>query len=172
MDLRMPRLDGYQATRQIRSESAAGPVVIALSASVFDEDEAIALESGCDGFLRKPIREHDLLEAIRQHLGVGYVYAESTVPAAPVPPGSPSIDAFSLDLTALPADWVQRLYEGAVVANSQALYALLDDLPPDRQSLALILRRWVQDFRCDKIVELVEQGRDATERESDHPDCG
>jgi len=175
MDLRMPRMDGYQATWQIRSESAesaAGPVVIALSASAFDEDEVTALESGCDGFLRKPIRENDLLEAIRQHLGVRYVYAEPTVPAAPVSLGSPSVDASGLDLTALPADWVQRLYAGAMVANSQALYALLDDLPPDHQPLALTLRRWVQDFRCDKIVELVEQGRDATGRESDHPDCG
>ena len=172
MDLRMPILDGYQATQQIRSVAEVGPVIIALSASAFDEEESVALDSGCNGFLRKPIREIDLLDQIQQHLGVRYLYADPAPladPKAPVPlPPAASI----LELAALPDDWVNRLYQGALVANGQALYALLDELPPNHQPLALTLRRWVQDFRCDKIVELVEQGRDATRRESDHPDCG
>jgi PAS domain S-box-containing protein len=173
MDLRMPILDGYQATQQIRSAlTDGGPVIIALSASTFDEEETVALESGCNGFLRKPIRENDLLEVIQQHLGVRYVYAESVSSATSnaLEPCFP--DAPSLDLTDLSADWVDRLYQGALVANGQVLYALLDELPPDRQPLALALRRWVQDFRCDKIIELVEQGRDSTRREPDHSDCG
>ncbi|QQE65653.1 histidine kinase [Leptolyngbya sp. BL0902] len=173
MDLRMPRMDGYQASQTIRSMAGeAQPVIFALSASAFDEEESVALASGCDRFLRKPLRENDLLEAIQQHLGVRYLYADPTPstdpgPSASLLPGSPN-----LDCTGLPADWVAELYKAAMVANSQALYALLEALPHDRQPLALTLRRWVEDFRCDKIVEWVEQGRDAAGRESDHPDCG
>ncbi len=43
MDLRMPILDGYQATQQIRFSTEAGPVIVALSASAFDEEETVAL---------------------------------------------------------------------------------------------------------------------------------
>jgi CheY-like chemotaxis protein len=173
MDLRMPILDGYRATQQLRSVATdPSPVIIALSASAFDEEEAVALESGCDGFLRKPIREADLLEVIQRHLGVRYLYA-----ASPPQADSDALDPAPSDVLTsafvdLPVDWVDRLYEGALVANSQALYALLEEFPPDHDSLALMLRRWVQNFRFDKIIELVEQGRDTTPREPDHSDCG
>ncbi|MEB3290049.1 MAG: ATP-binding protein [Leptolyngbya sp.] len=171
MDLRMPHLDGYQATQYLRSQTeATQPVVIALSASAFDEEATVAFESGCDGFLRKPIRESDLLALIQEFLGVRYLYAESaTVPPSPSPLGLKDI---ALALTQLSPAWVDQIYREAMVANGQAILALLDELPPDHQALALILRHWVQEFRCDKVVDWVEQGRDATGREADHSNCG
>lgn len=181
MDLRMPLLDGYQATQHIRSlASEANPVIIALTASAFDKEETIALERGCNGFLRKPWRENDLLSIIQQHLGVVYLYAEPTPPVDSSPPQARPLAAHGSDLTPLPPTWIDRLYKEAMAANGQALYRLLDELPADHRDLAVALRRWVENFRCDKIVEWVEQGRDATpraseaesEQESHSPDCG
>jgi CheY-like chemotaxis protein len=64
MDLRMPRMDGYEATRRIRSaEGSANPAepnrgrprcaIIALTASAFEHDQS-AIRGGCDGFVTKP----------------------------------------------------------------------------------------------------------------------
>lgn len=171
MDLRMPVLDGYQATQQIKAIADPPPVIIALTASAFDEEEQVALDSGCDGFLRKPIREAEVFDEILQHLGVRYLYTDRRLPA---PPSQPMVglDLGDLDLTAMPADWIQSLYDNAIAVNNQFLCDLIDQIPTSHESLAQTLRRWVSGFRCDKIVELVERVRHAATTESDHPDCG
>ena len=75
MDLVMPILDGFEATRRLKvSPSLADVVVIAISASVFDFNQQQSQEVGCSGFLPKPFREADLLEQLRVHLGLEWVY--------------------------------------------------------------------------------------------------
>lgn len=77
MDLVLPVMDGFEATRQIKKlPELAAVVVIAISASVFDFDQQQSWEVGCDDFLPKPVREVDLLEKLRVHLGLEWVYEE------------------------------------------------------------------------------------------------
>jgi DNA-binding response OmpR family regulator len=74
----MPVMDGFEATRRLRtSTELADVVVIAISASVFDFNQQQSQEVGCDGFLPKPFREADLLEKLRLHLGLEWVYEET-----------------------------------------------------------------------------------------------
>ena len=75
MDIRMPVLDGLEATRRIR-RCPGGPetVIIALTASAMDEDRRTVIEAGVDDYLSKPCREQELLAKIQQHLDVDYVY--------------------------------------------------------------------------------------------------
>ncbi len=78
MDLVMPIMDGFEATRQIRMlPDLKGVVVIAISASVFDFDHQQSRKVGCDGFLPKPVREAELLEKLQLHLGLEWVYEEA-----------------------------------------------------------------------------------------------
>jgi len=71
MDLRMPVMDGYEATRRIRGwEAEQGRMltpIIALTASALDAELQKAVDAGCTASLRKPIRLLTLLEAIRRH---------------------------------------------------------------------------------------------------------
>lgn len=58
MDIRMPVLDGYGATRKIRAlqrADAQSIPILAMTADAFEEDRRRALEAGMDGFLAKPI---------------------------------------------------------------------------------------------------------------------
>ena len=81
MDLRMPRLDGFGAARQIREQLPSdGPVIIGISASAFDPDRQACLDAGCSEFLAKPFREEQLFAAIERQLGLTWQYAE--VPTA------------------------------------------------------------------------------------------
>ncbi|MBR4619901.1 MAG: response regulator [Salinivirgaceae bacterium] len=59
MDVRMPVMDGLEATRQIRKFDAEIPIV-ALTANSFDSDRDAALEAGCTAYLAKPVRQKDL----------------------------------------------------------------------------------------------------------------
>lgn len=70
LDVRMPTLDGFGVTRQIRSSEAVGEMpVILLTGSVLEEDVTMGLEAGADEYLMKPLSEpEELLETVRSAL--------------------------------------------------------------------------------------------------------
>ena len=71
MDVQMPVMDGYTATRQIRAledPALAGIPILAMTANAFDEDRRNALASGMNGFLSKPIMVGDLVQELRRIL--------------------------------------------------------------------------------------------------------
>lgn len=77
MDLVMPLMDGFEAIRRLRkSPTLKNITVIAISASTLGLDQEISRKAGCDAFLSKPVREEDLLEHIRNHLDLEWVYEE------------------------------------------------------------------------------------------------
>lgn len=70
MDLQMPVLDGFSATRQLRAQPLKPrPWVIALTANAFREDREASLAAGMDDFLSKPVRQADVEAALRRYLG-------------------------------------------------------------------------------------------------------
>jgi adenylate cyclase len=86
MDMQMPLIDGYEATRQIRRLVAsshpdspiaqASPVIIAVTASAFEEERQATLKAGCDDFISKPFKKEDICAIVAQHLAVKFDYAE------------------------------------------------------------------------------------------------
>lgn len=69
MDLKMPVMDGLEATRSLRKESDLASIpIIAVSALAFEEDETRAREAGCDGFIRKPVSEDVLIKELGRYL--------------------------------------------------------------------------------------------------------
>lgn len=76
MDLSLPEMDGYQATRIIKSGPLRNIPVIALTAHALLEDQQKALTAGCDDYETKPINFPQLLSKIRNHLGEPYDNSE------------------------------------------------------------------------------------------------
>ena len=71
MDVQMPVMNGYEATRQIRvlnDPALAGITILAMTANAFDEDKKKALECGMDGFLTKPIVIEELIGVLQKNL--------------------------------------------------------------------------------------------------------
>jgi CheY-like chemotaxis protein len=79
MDIQMPVMDGYEATQIIKQmPNGQETVIIALTASAFDEQREAILKAGCDDFIRKPFQEEILFAKIAEHLGVRYIYSEDS----------------------------------------------------------------------------------------------
>src|ERR1700694_655432 len=84
-DIMMPRMDGFELTRELRRRpELAGMKIIVLSAKTYEFDRRRAKELGADGYIAKPFKRDTLLEAIQeiisQHVTVTYWGVHGTLP--------------------------------------------------------------------------------------------
>jgi len=69
MDIQLPGLDGYEATRRIKGDPALRAIpVIAVTSYALSGDDRKAFEAGCDAYVTKPFSPRQLLATIREHL--------------------------------------------------------------------------------------------------------
>jgi CheY-like chemotaxis protein len=67
MDIKMPVMDGLEATKAIKEKKPDLPV-IALTANAFDSDRQLAMDAGCNDFLSKPVSSEECLETIKRYI--------------------------------------------------------------------------------------------------------
>ncbi len=71
MDMRMPVMDGFEAAKIIKmQERGRETAIVAVTASVFEEDRDLVYDVGCDGFIRKPYNEQEIIRALEEQLGL------------------------------------------------------------------------------------------------------
>ncbi|MBD2071385.1 response regulator [Leptolyngbya sp. FACHB-671] len=162
MDMRMPIMDGYEATRRIKANpKGQSTAVIAITASAFDEERAKIMATGCDDFVRKPIREALLLSKIAQHLGVRYLYESSSQTPLLQTTEAEHLTEIKMPkheaLLAMPSLWLEQLNEAALRGDRQQIYTLLDYIPDPDSSLKSALTTLVKNFRLDLIANLTQE---------------
>src|SRR5581483_9797812 len=81
MDLQMPEMDGFEATRQIRTRLPADrqPKIIALTANAMQGDRELCVAAGMDDYISKPVKMHEIAAAIRKHFGPARQPASETL---------------------------------------------------------------------------------------------
>ncbi|MBD1913366.1 MULTISPECIES: hybrid sensor histidine kinase/response regulator [unclassified Leptolyngbya] len=163
MDMRMPIMDGYEATRQIRTQEAAQKLttptkIIALTASAFEEARSVILAAGCDDFVRKPFQVHQIFEKLAEHLGVQYVYGEPTV-AEPVAAPQDAVAAEPITLDTMPSNWIEELRQAATKVNAKQVLQLVQQIPPEHAELAQTLTQLVDRFQFEDIVMLTQTAK-------------
>lgn len=156
MDMRMPIIDGYEATKRIKAQAQGkNTTIIALTASAFEEEKVEILSAGCDDFMRKPFKESELLTKIGQYLNINYLYEEKTAQSQSQ---ELLLELTRESLTIMPQQWRLQLYEAAAQVDNQEIFQLLSEIPDDYQSLAKGLADLAEQFRCDKIIDLAKSG--------------
>ncbi len=157
MDIRMPVLDGYAATREIRSRPEGGDtVIIAVTAGVFEEQRAEVLAAGCDDFVRKPFRRPHILEILRRYLGLRYLHEdEGTDPSCEddVDPAKLPNPAYVLSDEAL-----RDLKEAAITGRFFRILEIVQGIRPDDPNLSKALNRWANDFKYAEILSWINRG--------------
>ncbi|XGV86174.1 MAG: ATP-binding protein [Limnothrix sp. BL-A-16] len=153
-DLAMPVMDGFEFLKQIRTNDKLHQTkVIVSSASVAQLDQEMALNSGGDDFLGKPVDATALFELLSEHLQVEWIYEPPTA-------------ASDLVVTA-PTDWVAPPYETlsallalARQANIKILREQLEHLVHTDQRyipFAEPLLQFAQQFQAEEIEDLLQQ---------------
>jgi len=130
-------------------------VIIAVTASAFEEERDRFLASGCDDFVLKPFREEIIFEKVAQHLGVCYLYEDrtSTYPSQPV---ASYLQVTPEQLAVMPADWIARLHQAARSLDAELMNRIIKQIPESNYSLAIVLSDLINNFRFDRIMELTQ----------------
>ncbi len=164
MDIRMPIMDGYEATKYIKSQtennfvSGKFPVIIALTAHVLEEEKAVVTAAGFDDFLRKPFIEKMIFDLLSQHLGVQYLYEES----AANPLQETNLDdrtpaeIISSELELMGAEWRSRLSQATVEGDLEQMHQLILRIPPSASHLMKVLEKLTRQFEFDEIIKLLQ----------------
>lgn len=158
MDMRMPVMDGYEATQKIRALPEGKEVkILALTASAYKEQEEKILAVGCDEIVHKPYQAYEIFDAIARYLGVHYLYKEeSTKPASEMVATRPSAEA----LARLPIELREALQKAARSLDLAKFNELLDEVATLDSTLCNGLAVLVRDFRFDEILKLCNAARD------------
>ena len=164
MDIRMPGVDGYEATRRIRQEASsklAAVPIIAVTASAFEEDRVAVLAAGCDDFVPKPFRESEVLEVTARHLGIDYLYQELPEPDQDEEADRSFVALVPAGLVDLPDVWVNDLCQAARRGRAGQVLALIEGIEGERPQLTRGLRALVRESRFLDIVTAAEGSRDS-----------
>jgi signal transduction histidine kinase/CheY-like chemotaxis protein len=154
MDIRLPGLDGVEATRKMISEfSPSGLKIIATSASALAQDREACLKAGCDDFVAKPFRAERIYECLRHVPGVSFQHD------APLPDIATD-SSFDLGQITLPQELATRLTVAAELHSATVLKNCLLDverLGPAGERLSHHLRGFLASYDMKSIQHLIAQ---------------
>ncbi len=153
MDMRMPVMDGYQATTKIKAINQKS-IIIALTASVFEEQRASILACGCDELMHKPCTDQEIFLILAKHLHIEYIYQDLTEKTATVE--SP-VSLKEIDFEGVSKTWCDKLQKTAKQADAEQLKSLVDNLGDEHQTLKQGLAQLIESYRFDKIGQLLSQ---------------
>src|SRR3954454_21215032 len=148
MDIRMPVIDGYGATRAIREAEGAArhTIVIAMTASVFDHGRETVFAAGCDDVVTKPYLEDTLFAKLTQHLGVEWEY-ERLAREAPPPKAAPA--------PRLPRELRDRIRNALDRDDVVDAARRVEDVVPIDHRLAANLHELIRHYRFDELQEML-----------------
>jgi CheY-like chemotaxis protein len=156
MDMRMPVMDGYEATRRIKAtEKGKQTPIVALTASTF-EDELKQIDSlGIQGYIRKPFRENELFGIIGKLLGIKYIYDDQ----------APSLqlkylnneNALAEDMAKLPNRLVLKMQQALAVADLDLMIELIKTMEQDNPELTQQLMSLAVNYDYDQLQQLLNK---------------
>ncbi|MCP4699124.1 MAG: response regulator [Gammaproteobacteria bacterium] len=170
MDLVMPVMDGFEATRQIKKISGllSEPglrkmAVVAVSASVLKEHRLRSLAAGCKDFIAKPVHIEELLACLQKHLPLTWTYAQEMHEENVESPGKETAvqqqDTEDALLPGPSGKQATELYELAELGNISGIIACIEKLEADVRLRPFVekVRRLAKNFEDEAICELVER---------------
>jgi signal transduction histidine kinase/CheY-like chemotaxis protein len=161
MDMRMPIMDGYEASRRIKAHPQGEKTkIVALTASAFDDQRDTILAAGCEDLVRKPFQEEAIFEMMAKYLRISYLYEEKSSDDFMPTKSDIQIPLQSEDLKIMPPEWRQSLYQAAMEVDGEWIDRLISQIPEPDRAIAQKLTQMSRNYCFDEIMELAN-GRSA-----------
>jgi PAS domain S-box-containing protein len=150
MDRRMPVMDGIEATRRIRQLPGGGGVkIVAITASVFQEQRQALMDAGMDDFVRKPYRTEEIHDCLARNLGMKFIYRSANTSAQEALPMAA--------LARLPAGLRETLKTALESLDSERIGAIVQEVVAVDAGLGHVVERLVGAFDYPAILHALAE---------------
>ncbi|MCP4494217.1 MAG: response regulator [Gammaproteobacteria bacterium] len=152
MDIRMPVMDGSEATRQIRQLPAGDKVpIVALTAGAFSDELEEVMEAGCDEVVLKPFEERRIFDVMAEYLGIQYEYAvlEDVNTKVTLPPDAEEIARIDESLRAGMLTALREL-------SHDSLLGKIHELGESELALAEKLMYLAENYEYERLINLLD----------------
>ncbi|MGL4502697.1 MAG: ATP-binding protein, partial [Planktothrix sp.] len=158
MDMRMPTIDGYEATRRIKAycrnyPEIPVPAIVAITASGWHFDKSEILAAGCDGLIRQPFRDVDIFEAIATHLGLSLIVPHTTPEISCLHGETLALKAS--DLAHIPREILDHLWDGLVQGDLELIAEAIKQVGLEDPTLADALQYLANQYQFEKLLALI-----------------
>ncbi|MEH2255216.1 response regulator [Nostoc sp.] len=147
----------YDFSRTMPDSSNTNTIIIALTASAFEEERQKILSIGCDDFIRKPFKQEVLLEKLSKHLGLKYTNQVETTNTVVVDQATQifvSVAELLGHLSQMSPEWLQQIHYAAASCSDELILELLKQIPSDNAQVFQVLRDLANNYQFEKIMEL------------------
>ncbi|MGD2181837.1 CHASE2 domain-containing protein [Lusitaniella coriacea] len=156
MDIQMPVMDGFIATRTIRAqETEQKTAILALTASILEEERGSVLQAGCNEFLRKPFREEQIFKAMHEYIGVTYVYEDSTTTDSSTTEQNTNKVLNADAIADLPSTLVETLHQAIITSDLNGIAKVLEEIATENKPLAEVLQQCLYNFEYERVLNLM-----------------
>lgn len=152
LDIRMPKLDGYEVVKRIRADKIfRQPKILALTASAFNQQRQRILDLGADRFMTKPFNEDQLLETIAELTNL----TTTSVPknrtrVTEFPPAKSNVEVH------MTAQQKQDLIDACLGGYFEKIESVIYELQPEQPEAAASLLAFAKTFDYEQIAEIAE----------------
>ncbi|CAG1023117.1 two-component system, sensor histidine kinase and response regulator [Patescibacteria group bacterium] len=151
MDMRMPVMDGYQATAKIRQLPNGNTVkIVAITASAFREQHDDIINSGCDAIVHKPFQSADIFNLLHRLLNMQFIYGTTNTPNI-------AISKYALEqLHTLPLTLREQLHEATEKLDTEEIESIIQKIHPINPDIAEALQQLANKFEFEKMINLIK----------------
>lgn len=155
MDIRMPIMDGLEATKLIREcEDGEKVKIVALSAHVLEGEVKEIINAGCDGFVGKPYRENEIFESMGKNLGLEYIYKTKE-------DGDGNVTTISKidheQLEKIPASLREELKNSLLELDSERILKVIEEIREIDPIVGSSLRILAKNMNYTQLLYLLEK---------------
>lgn len=153
MDIRMPVMNGLEATRIIKGNTAGiDTKIVALTAHALEEERIEILEAGCDDFIRKPYRDTEIFDSLTKQLGVRFQYDEGKIQFET----EQENELGEEQLKKMPLALIENLREAVVLLDNQRCLTAAGMISDYDSELGESLRRMVENLKYKEMLDALD----------------
>ena len=158
MDIRMPVLDGIEATRRIKAMTqGARTKIIAVSAHAFESEKDSLRAAGFDGFVAKPYQAAELYQTMAELLGLEYIYEMEPESAGALGATAPIRSDAALEL---PDELRQALRAAVIRLDVIEVNRLIHSLKESNPNAAAVLSQLANNLEYSQMLRLIDEGKE------------
>ncbi|MBU0485308.1 MAG: cache domain-containing protein [Proteobacteria bacterium] len=153
MDIRMPVIDGLEATRRIKAADTERQTrVVVITAHALEEERRAIVAAGCDDFIRKPFHDWEIYDALSRYLGIRFKYED----VESVAEGESGPEVTAGELSRLPKKLAVELFRAAELLDGARTHKVINRITAHDRQLGARLRRMSDTLQYKELLALLD----------------